>query len=77
MTQVLAEVDGPHQDYCAELEQDVAKYRELYQKARRDHELLREQLEHRAQNTEQFQAEMDKLREAEVSMDSPCQACCL
>jgi hypothetical protein len=28
--------------------------------------MLREQQEHRAQNTEQFQAEMDKLRQAEV-----------
>eukprot|EP00037_Helgoeca_nana_P025557 m.282249 g.282249 ORF g.282249 m.282249 type:complete len:658 (+) comp26984_c1_seq4:274-2247(+) len=63
---VLAEVDGPHQAYCAELEDDVAKFRELYHKARRDHEMLREQQEHRAQNTEQFQAEMDKLRQAEV-----------
>eukprot|EP00035_Acanthoeca_spectabilis_P021688 m.439647 g.439647 ORF g.439647 m.439647 type:complete len:662 (+) comp18406_c0_seq1:164-2149(+) len=63
---VLAEVDGPHQEYCAELEAEVDKFRDLYHKARRDHEMLREQQVHRAQSTEQFQAEMDKLRQAEV-----------
>ena len=63
---MLAEVDGPHQEYCAELEAEVTKYRDLYHRVKRDHEMLKAQVEHRTKHSDQFQGEMDKLRQAEI-----------
>lgn len=37
LLQVLAEVDGPHQEYCAELEAEVDKFRDLYHKVKTQH----------------------------------------
>ena len=50
----------------------MAKFKELYHRAKRDHEMLKEQMDHRAKHTDQFQAEMDKLRQAEVSFVGVC-----
>ena len=44
----------------------MSRFRELYQKARRSHEMLKEQFDHQRVHTDQFQAELDNLRQAEV-----------
>lgn len=63
---LIEELERPHQERAANLEQELSRFRELYQKARRSHEMLKEQFDHQRVHTDQFQAELDNLRQAEV-----------
>eukprot|EP00041_Stephanoeca_diplocostata_P043142 m.1393 g.1393 ORF g.1393 m.1393 type:complete len:659 (+) comp947_c0_seq1:159-2135(+) len=63
---LIDELEAPHQELAAHMEQEVQKFRGLYHKARRDYELLREQHEHQRDHSQQFEDALTKLRQAEV-----------
>lgn len=52
---LIDELEAPHQEHAANLEQEVERFRGLYHKVRREYEMLREQHEHQRVHSQQFQ----------------------
>ena len=65
--QLLEELEAPYKGRLHELEQESNKYRDMHTELRRQHELMREEYEHKMKHGDGFQKEMEALRQAEVA----------